>query len=112
MLRTINKYITHIRNRKIRFLTRCIVAAGYVTFGVMWWILYGLITLLYHLTCEVIESLFIILEGLAAARQKLRQLHHYLSYFEIALLFIGSIVMMLIMVSLLWILAVIVPAGY
>lgn len=108
-MKTINYYV---KNRKARFIIRIIAAAVYVILGALWWAMYGLITILYHLTCEVIETLFVFAVGLATARQKLRQLHRYLSYFEIALLFIGSIVMMLIMLSLLWILAVIVPAGY
>jgi hypothetical protein len=107
--RTLNNYV---KNPEARFVIRIVAAIGYVVIGLVWWVLYGFVTMLYRLTCEAIESLFIFMEGLAAVRHKLRQLHKHFSYFEIALLFIGSVAMMLAMVSLLWILAIIVPAGY
>lgn len=106
---TLNYYV---KSPEARFVIRIIAAIGYVVIGVVWWVLYGLVTLLYRLTCEAIESLFVFMEGLAALRDKLKRLHRRLSYFEMAILFIGIIAMMLAMVSLLWIIAVIVPAGY
>ena len=108
-MKTLNSYV---RNKKARFVIRIFAAAGYAVFGIVWWAAYGLITLLYHLTCDVIETLFIMIEGLAAARYKLQQLHKHLSYFEMLILLIGSIAVMTIMTSLLWMIALIVPTGY
>ena len=107
--KTINYYV---KNPKVRVLIKLVAAVGYVVLGLVWWMLYGFITLLYHLTCEVIETLFMIMEGLAAVRYKLQQLHHRFSYFEMVIMALGIIVMMTAMVSLLWIVTIIVPTGY
>lgn len=109
MKKTINYYV---KDRRARFLIKFIAAAGYVVLGVVWWVLYELITLLYHLTCEVIETLFVLLEGLSAIRCKLRLLHKRFSYFEMLILFLGFMATMAAMISLLWLVTVIVPTGY
>lgn len=109
MKKTINSYV---RDRRARFLIKIVAATGYVILGIAWWVLYGIITLLYHLVCEVIETLFVLLEGLTALRSKLRKLHQHFSYFEMLILFLGFMAMMSAMISLLWLVTVIVPAGY
>lgn len=109
MKKTINDYV---KNPRARFLIRIVAAAGYVILGSLWWITYGVVTLLYHFVCEILETLFIIMESLAAVRYKLKKLHKHFSYFEMLILFLGSVAIMSMMISLLWILAVIVPAGY
>lgn len=108
-MKTINYYV---KNRKARFIIRIIAATGYVILGALWWTMYGLITILYHLTCEVIETLFVFVEGLAAARYKLQQLHKSFSYLEMILIALGCTVITIAMISLLWMLTIIVPAGY
>jgi hypothetical protein len=109
MKKTINYYV---KDRRARFLIKFIAAVGYVALGFIWWILYGFVTVLHYLTCEVIETLFVFVEGLSAARYKLRQIHKHFSYFEMFMIFLGFITMMVAMVSLLWIVTIIVPAGY
>ena len=109
MKKTINYYV---KDRRARFLIKFIAAVGYVVLGSLWWITYGVVTLLYHFICEILETLFIIMESLAAVRYKLRKLHKHFSYFEMLILFLGSVAIISMMISLLWILAVIVPAGY
>lgn len=109
MRKTINYYI---KDRRARFMIKLIAAAGYIVIGILWWTLYGITTVLYHLVCDVIETLFAALETLAAARYRLKQLHQRFSYFEMLIMGISFIAMMLLMVSLLWIFAVIIPTGY
>lgn len=109
MKKTINDYV---KNPRARFLIKCIAAVGYILFGMLWWIMYVIVTVLYRLICEIIESLFVVLEGLSALKSKLRKLHQHFSYFEMLILGIIFITMMLVMVSLLWIITIIVPAGY
>jgi hypothetical protein len=60
----------------------------------------------------VIETLFVFVEGLAAARYKLQQLHKSFSYLEMILIALGCTAITTAMISLLWMLAIIVPAGY
>lgn len=109
MKKTINYYV---KDRRARFLIKFIAAVGYVTLGFIWWILYGFVTVLHYLACEIIETLFVFVESLSAARYKLRQIHKHFSYFEMFMIFLGFITMMVAMISLLWMLAIIVPAGY
>lgn len=107
--RTLNHYV---KNPEARFVIRIVAAIGYVIIGIAWWVLYGLVTLLYYLVCEVIETLFVFVEGLAAARYKLRQLHKSFSYFEMIIIALGCILLTIAMISLLWMLTIIVPVGY
>lgn len=108
-MKTINNYI---KDRRARFLIKIVAATGYVILGTLWWILYGLTTLFYQIICDVIETLFTLLECLTAARYKLKQLHKRFSYFEMLILGAAFIAMMFAMISLLWMATVIVPTGY
>ena len=90
MRKTINYYI---RDRRARFMIKLIAAAGYVVLGSLWWIAYGIISLLYHFVCDVLETLFIIMESLAAVRYKLQQLHKRFSYFELCLIVISNVLL-------------------
>lgn len=106
----------YIKNPEARFLIRLIAAVGYIIIGVLWWTLYGLTTVLYHIVCDAIETLFAMLETLATARYRLKQLHKKLSYFEMTLIAIGSIVIFtllgLVMYFLMFSFTVIIPTGY
>lgn len=106
----------YVRNPEARFLIRTIAFVGYVVLGIVWWVLYGLVTLIYHLVCDVIETLFIIMETLAAVRYKLQQLHHHFSYFEMMIIAIGTIAILtvlgFIMYFLMFSFTVIIPTGY
>ena len=112
-MKTINYYV---KDRRARFLIKLIAAAGYIVIGILWWTLYGITTVLYHLVCDVIETLFAALEALAAVRYKLQQLHKRFSYFELCLILIGSIVILtllgLVMYFLMFSFTVIIPTGY
>ena len=112
-MKTINYYV---KDRRVRTLIKFIAATGYVVLGALWWILYGLTTIFYQLICELIESLFALLETCAAVRYKLKQLHHHFSYFEMMIIAIGTIVILtllgLVMYFLMFSFTVIIPTGY
>lgn len=112
-MKTINNYI---KDRRVRFMIKLIAAAGYVVLGSLWWIAYGIVTLLYRFVCDVLETLFIIMESLAAVRYKLQQLHHRFSYFEMMVIAISTIAILAVLGFVIYFLmfsfTVIIPTGY
>lgn len=110
MSKNLNSYV---RNPEARFLIRLVAFIGYIILGAIWWVAYLAIMLLHQIVCDLVEILFICLEGIAAARYKLQQLHKKLSYFEMLIIAIGTIailaVMGFIMYGILFAFTVIIP---
>lgn len=106
----------YVRNPEARLLIRTVAFIGYIVLGVIWWGAYLIISLLYQFLCNVIEGIFYCLEGIAAARYKLQQLHKKLSYFEMLIIVIGATVILavlgFVMYFLLFSFTVIIPTGY
>lgn len=107
---TLNHYV---KSPEARFLIRTVAFVGYIVLGIIWWGAYLIISLIHQFLCDLVEIIFLCLEGVAAARYKLQQLHKKLSYFEMTLIAIGTIAILtvlgFIMYGLMFAFTVIIP---
>ena len=86
----------YIKNQGARALIRFFAAIGYILLAAMWWIAYGAATILEKVLCYLAETIYIAIQAVLAFKHKLKLLHRKLSYFEMIVAAVGTMVAILV----------------
>ena len=107
---------SYVKNPKVRFLIRIIAFVGYIILRILWAILYIIVKEVFQIFSDLKSMMEEFKELIDSSIESFKKLHKKYSYFDMLLIAIGTTILILAMLAILYGLMIIltlpIPAGY